>query len=194
MSEMANRMKVAPGKYFYCFLLLFQPFAVAQQNAPSGQLPDPKMLFTAFYSELNKAKGQTAPKLNFTLINNKKTRSLSDFNGKILLLKFWAINCGPCRTEIPKINTLQTKFTSDELVVLYLSSDSIESQKKFFAENNVVGHKAYVEPEEVGKPYTSPLVPRSILIDQKKLIIDGWLGTLSLGEIEDKIIALLPKD
>jgi len=62
-----------------------------------------------------------------------KSRNLSDFKGKVLLVNFWATWCAPCRKEMPSIDRLQAELKSDKFQVLAIGQDlkGIEKVKKF---------------------------------------------------------------
>ena len=65
------------------------------------------------------AKGQLMDKVpssdasNFTLMSaGGNDISLSDYEGKFVLLNFWATWCPPCVREMPALNTLHNKLNS----------------------------------------------------------------------------------
>ncbi len=110
------------------------------------------LTFTSLGAVTSTAFSQNAQKLlvgevkNFVLANSKqqlqdfsfvdgdgKTRTLSEFRGKTVLLNFWATWCAPCRKEMPGIDRLQAAMGSDDFTVLALSQDlqGIEKVKKF---------------------------------------------------------------
>jgi thiol-disulfide isomerase/thioredoxin len=52
-----------------------------------------------------------------------RTVRLQDFQGKPLIVNFWATWCGPCRHEIPMLNDLQKKYATSGLVIIAISVD-----------------------------------------------------------------------
>ena len=50
-----------------------------------------------------------------------KTVKLSDFKGKVVILDFWAIWCGPCRVQIPVLKALQEQYAAQGLTVVGVS-------------------------------------------------------------------------
>ena len=54
---------------------------------------------------------------------------LNDYQGKIVLLNFWATWCGPCRIEIPALVKLRSEYESSELVVIGVSLDRGPSEQ-----------------------------------------------------------------
>ncbi|MEK9629706.1 MAG: TlpA disulfide reductase family protein [Nitrospinota bacterium] len=66
--------------------------------------------------------GVDAP--NFTLKNLEgKEVSLRDFRGKYVLVNFWATWCGPCKIEMPSLETLYQRFKNKNFVLLAVSND-----------------------------------------------------------------------
>jgi thiol-disulfide isomerase/thioredoxin len=50
-------------------------------------------------------------------------RSLAEWNGKSLIVNFWATWCAPCRREIPLLRTLQTQYGTDGFQVIGIAAD-----------------------------------------------------------------------
>jgi thiol-disulfide isomerase/thioredoxin len=63
-------------------------------------------------------------KADFTLkdLHNKPV-TLSQLRGKIVIVNFWATWCPPCRTEMPTLDTVYTRFQSQDLVVLSITDE-----------------------------------------------------------------------
>ncbi|KEQ07189.1 thiol:disulfide interchange protein TlpA [Pseudorhizobium pelagicum] len=62
-----------------------------------------------------------------------------DLQGKTVLLNLWATWCGPCREEMPALNTLQKDMGSEdfEVVAVNIDTGSDEKPKAFLAETGV---------------------------------------------------------
>jgi peroxiredoxin len=68
------------------------------------------------------AVSKTAP--DFTLESSTGAKvHLSDFEGKVVLLNFWATWCGPCKTEIPWFAEFQNEFGPRGFTVLGIAMD-----------------------------------------------------------------------
>jgi thiol-disulfide isomerase/thioredoxin len=61
-------------------------------------------------------------------------KQLSDFQGKVVLLNFWATWCAPCRIEMPMLSELQTEFGGKnfEVVTIATGRNAPGALKRFF--------------------------------------------------------------
>lgn len=65
--------------------------------------------------------GDAAPDFTLESVDGGQV-SLSDYQGKVVLLDFWATWCPPCRKGIPDLIELNNKY-GDDLVVIGISVD-----------------------------------------------------------------------
>ena len=76
--------------------------------------------------------------------------TLAGFQGKTVLLNFWATWCAPCRKEMPMLSELQTEFGGDdfEVVTIATGRNSIPGMRKFFDEIGVDNLPFYLDPKQ----------------------------------------------
>jgi thiol-disulfide isomerase/thioredoxin len=81
----------------------------------------PKNTTHAAYSP-DKSIGMPEPDVHFKDLDGKDV-SLSDYNGKVVLVNFWATWCDPCRVEIPWLIEMQQKYAGKGFTVLGVAMD-----------------------------------------------------------------------
>lgn len=83
---------------------------------------------------------------NFDLADGAGKQNLEAYEGKYILLNFWATWCAPCRKEMPQLSELQTELGGEtfEVVTIATGRNSPEGIRKFFEEiavNNLPRHQ-----------------------------------------------------
>ncbi len=69
------------------------------------------------------AKGKPVPEFEVTLMNSDEKVSNKALLGQYYLMDFWAVWCGPCRAEMPRIHEAYKEFSGDNFTILSLSFD-----------------------------------------------------------------------
>src|SRR6202045_5476741 len=70
----------------------------------------------------DKSIGTPAPEVHFKDLDGRDT-SLGDYQGKVVLVNFWATWCDPCREEIPWLIDMQQKYGAKGFTVLGIAMD-----------------------------------------------------------------------
>ncbi len=60
-----------------------------------------------------------------------KTRQLSEWRGKVVVLNFWATWCPPCRDEIPLFIALQKKHQAQGLQIIGVAIDRLDAVQAY---------------------------------------------------------------
>jgi len=66
--------------------------------------------------------GNPAPELDFTWMNVGETKTLSELQGKVVVLDFWATWCGPCVSSFPHVKKLTEHYAGSEVEVIGVTS------------------------------------------------------------------------
>lgn len=77
--------------------------------------------------------GESCPKLTIPGFANSTNKeiALSDFQGKLLILDFWATWCGPCVKKLPETHKLQQQF-KDQVQFILISQEKKHVIDEFF--------------------------------------------------------------
>jgi len=142
-----------------------EQLTVANPAAAVGQL---------FASRLDDAGGRPQP--------------FSQWQGKTLVVNFWATWCPPCREEMPAFSRLQVRYAAKGVQFVGIALDSAESVEAF-AERQAIsyplligGSQAVDLAQQFGN--TTLSLPYTVLISPAKELSLVRLGPLSEAELE----------
>jgi len=103
---------------------------------------------------------------------------LSDFEGKVIILDFWATWCPPCVQEIPHFVELYEKYQDNgfQMIGIAISSGSVENVKKFATEHGI-NYLILMGNREVARKYGRVnAIPTTFLIDREGRIVNKYIG------------------
>jgi|APCry1669189665_1035243.scaffolds.fasta_scaffold00727_6 peroxiredoxin len=111
--------------------------------------------------------GQTAPEFPIHLMGGGEL-TLSQLRGQVVLLNFWATWCGPCRHELPALDSLYARRHSEGLALLGIDVDSYPEDAKPFLQEHPVTFPIALDPDgRAGARFTIDGMPMSVLIDRR---------------------------
>ncbi len=139
--------------------------------------------------------GDQAPEFAATTTDGK-TIKLSELEGKVVLIDFWATWCGPCVAELPNMKKAYTEFAkNDDFVVIGISLDEhAKTVQKFIKKTKLPWPQIVVGPAEkspIAKKYNVSAVPATFLLDRKgKVVATDLRG----GRLQAELRKLLPAE
>ena len=124
------------------------------------------------------------------------TVSLESLRGKVIFLNVWATWCGPCREEMPSMETLYEDFKDNkDFVMLAVSQDTKgRSMVALYVEKNGYHFAILLDPEnKISETYDVSGVPETFIIDRKGQIVAHHMGAFdwSRPDVKDALQQLL---
>ncbi len=157
------------------FKFLLQPY-VLHSNA-NNQLST-QTLFAASFTD---AQGQQ--------------QALSQWQGKIVIVNFWATWCPPCLEEMPELSNTQKAFKDNGVVVLGISVDDVEKISEFVKETPVsyplfaADMDAMRLAESLGN--RSGVLPYTVVINTDGSIVKSYMGRINQAILQQTLLPLL---
>jgi thiol-disulfide isomerase/thioredoxin len=116
---------------------------------------------------------------SFTIkdLSNKKI-SFEQFRGKVVFINLWATWCGPCRAEMPTIETLYRKVQHNDIQFIMLSVDEDADQHKVrrFIEKNNYSFPVYMPSGNLPPLLQVPSIPTTFIVDKRGNIVRKKVG------------------
>jgi cytochrome c biogenesis protein CcmG/thiol:disulfide interchange protein DsbE len=118
---------------------------------------------------------------------------LSDYEGKVVIIDFWATWCGPCRRGIPDFVELQEEFGEEKLQILGVNLDRGDlSVVPDFAEEYKMNYPVLYADRDVQMKY-GPIrsIPTMFIVDKQGYVRDMQVGLLPKSYFVKTIESLL---
>ena len=132
-----------------------------------------------------------APDFTLPLLDGGQLR-LSSYQGKVVLLDFWATWCVPCREETPHFVELQKKYGDQGLQIIGVSMDDSPDPVHPFYKQFHINYPIVMGTADVGSAYGGVLgLPIAFLIDRQGRIYSKHMGATDAGVFNKEVEALL---
>ena len=139
--------------------------------------------------------GQVLPDFSAAVDLDGKPISLADYRGKVVLLDFWAVWCGPCLGEIPRIKAVYEKYHDAGFEVIGVSLDEDAAVLREFIKEQEIPWRQILDGDgfagAFAKQYGIRSIPAPFLIDREGKVISvkargRLLEELVTSEVERK--------
>jgi thiol-disulfide isomerase/thioredoxin len=105
--------------------------------------------------------------------------TLKRFQGRTVVLNFWATWCAPCLKEMPALNRLQEQLGKNGVEVVTVAEDTngLAVVKPFLARQEYKQLKAYTDPSgKLARAFGVRGLPTTVLIDPQGLAVGAIEG------------------
>lgn len=113
--------------------------------------------------------------------------SIKEWQGKVLVINFWATWCPPCLKEMPEFVAIQNEYANEGLQFIGIALDEPEPVKEFIESHKItypilLGQDHGVKiAHDLGNVINT--VPFTVVADRQGKIIKSKMGTLSRDEL-----------
>lgn len=141
-------------------------------------------------SEIGHRKGQIAP--DFALKDAEgNTVRLSDYQGKKVLLNFWATWCPPCRAEMPHMQKFYADYQAKDVVILGVNLTHTEKNAenvKAFAQKLQITFPIVLDQEgHVTETFQVSVYPTTFLLDSNGVIREKFQGAIHYDVMKEAV-------
>jgi peroxiredoxin len=157
------------------------------------------IVFAAIVMSVSPASGLgqqgKAPQFELKDVNGRTVR-LGDYQGKVVLINFWATWCPPCRAEMPDLVRLQREHAKEGLQIIGITYPPEQKDRvRRFARSLKVNYPIILGTRELKARFSSDeTLPLTVVIDRDGKVSEIISGILLREEFDEKIKPLLMKN
>lgn len=137
--------------------------------------------------------GQAAPDFTLNSLAGESI-TLSELQGKKVILNFWASWCGPCKDEMPYFQDYYEKYAKEdnvEIVAVNLTHmDEIEKVEEFVDTYGLTFPILIMDDKALQNTYKVFTIPSTFMINTKGEIEKQHLGPLDVEALRDYVANL----
>jgi len=135
--------------------------------------------------------GSRAP--DFSVLDlNDKTVKLSDYKGRVVILRFWATGCKACVAGMPVLDDLSKPYRDKGVTVLAVNMANSKPLVEVFAKGLKLTYPVFLDPALIAaKKYGVRAVPSTYFIDRKGVARHFVVGEVTQELFDKTVDALL---
>lgn len=109
---------------------------------------------------------------DFTLQSaDGRTVSLAQFKGDVVMINFWASWCGPCRQEMPLLDSIYKQYKDMGFTLLGVNVEPHASSANAWLKQTPVSYPILYDPNsQVSQLYQVQAMPTTVILDRKGIV------------------------
>lgn len=123
------------------------------------------------------------------------SQAISQWQGKVTVINFWATWCQPCREEMPELSRLQDRYRDRGVIVLGISTDDVDKIREFAKETKV----SYpllagdMEAMNLGASLGNDkgVLPYTVIVRADGSIANTYFGRINQALLEKTLLPLI---
>lgn len=122
-------------------------------------------------------------------------KAISDYKGKTIIVNFWATWCEPCREEMPALSDLHTAYAAQDVMVLGIAIEDVETIANFNKELTVAYPLLAADYEGMDLALTlgnnKSALPYTVIIQPNGSIHQVFFGKVTNKQLEESLSSIL---
>ena len=118
--------------------------------------------------------GMKAPDFAFTTVDGMQGK-LSDYQGKVVFINFWASWCGPCMQEMPDIAKLQQSHSDVVFFEINVSDNPTNAQS--YIDSSSLKANWVIDDGTIFYQYPSDGIPYTLIVNPDGVITKIFIGS-----------------
>jgi thiol-disulfide isomerase/thioredoxin len=125
-----------------------------------------------------------------------REQSLGQFQGRVLVLNFWATWCGPCREEMPAFNRLHASWAGRGVQFLGISDEPGATAARFGAGLGI-GYPLWTGGDQVSElsrrlGNRRGVLPHTVIVSPRGEVIEQRVGPYTEAELNKRLVEISP--
>ena len=120
-------------------------------------------------------------------------RSLTDYQGQVVLVNLWATWCPPCKEEMPALQTFYDRHREEGFVVLAINDGDPKADVWQFVKDYQLTFPVWLDPtyRATEEAFHTLNLPTSFVIDRSGTIRLTWVGGISSRMLDEHVTPLI---
>lgn len=131
--------------------------------------------------------GKSAPSITVMDLKEQRVR-LSDFLGKVVVVRFWQEGCPACLTEMPKLDEFYKKHKDNLVILAIFVGKNKKFLRKFQQDLKLAFPMTIDEVKIAASKYEMKVSPTSFIVDRKGVLRSKVIGDTDMQNFYKKLL------
>lgn len=132
--------------------------------------------YQAPFDKVMQSQNDVFPSFRFVEASSSAEFAIENAMAELTIVNYWATWCGPCRREMPDLDSVQKKYAGKGLKVIAVSDESLQTVQDFLADKKFSFTTGVISVSNATLDAINTR-PVSILLDRNGKVLDMMVGS-----------------
>jgi thiol-disulfide isomerase/thioredoxin len=129
-----------------------------------------------------------APAFHLKRLGGGPPVTLAALRGKAVVVNFWSSYCGPCKQEMPRLESAARRWAGKDVEVVGIDTiDNHGAAGDFARKHGVTYSIGFDDVAEIADRYGVSWTPTTFFVDRRGRIVKRILGAVTDGQLDTQI-------